>query len=343
MSNPANRSLAAAAAAAAVRPAQATDAPQPALKVSTSIESGADKSACDEGGCTPLHGAVRTSRDSGDASPAAIVPARFGHPPMKAGPLPIDMMAARRVVAARRARISVARAAAGFPDESEWLTELVRPEFKSFEDLVSGPRCHDNPDRLHLIPGLCAEILGADVGTEYALTGDQEFDVPFFHHGDLVVDGNLDVAAEFVVTGSLRVSGILADSGPDSAVAIGGDVRARAVHTDGAMSVGGDIEAEVVYGYYHYRTLRAGTVRARLVIDDEHRTDAVIQANAYFGADHYQQGYGDGVQEVLRELLVDEVFANDEDEEEERLYRELLFERLRKGEPVFRTIPAAAN
>ncbi|MEV8101255.1 MULTISPECIES: hypothetical protein [unclassified Streptomyces] len=340
MSDPVNRSLAA---AAAVSAAQAADASRLAPKVSASIESGADKSARDEGGCTPLHDAVRTQRGSEDVPPAAVVPARFGHPPMKAGPLPIDMVAARRVVAARQVRMSEARAAAGVPDESEWLTELVRPEFKSFEDFVSGPRCHDDPDRLPLIPGLCAEILGDDVGTERALTGDQDLDVPFFHHGDLVVDGNLDVAAEFVVTGSLRVSGILADSGPDSVVAIGGDVRARAVHTDGAMSVGGDIEAEVVYGYYHYRMLRAGTIRARLVIDDEHHTDAVVQANTYFDADHYQQGYGKGVQEVLRELLVDEVFANDEDEEEEHLYRELLFERLRKGEPVFRTIPAAAN
>ncbi|MFE4334663.1 hypothetical protein ACFRQM_36260 [Streptomyces sp. NPDC056831] len=113
------------------------------------------------------------------------------------------------------------------------------------------------------------------------------------------------------------------------------------MHTDGKMSVGGGIEAEVVYGYDNDQTLQAGTIRTRLVIEDEHCTIAVVEADAHFDLDDYQQGYGDGVQEQLRELLVDEVFSNEEDEEQ--LDRTLLFARSREGEPVFRANDATAR
>ncbi|MFF1650371.1 hypothetical protein [Streptomyces sp. NPDC058240] len=167
-------------------------------------------------------------------------------------------------------------------------------------------------------------------------------DAPFFHHGDLVVQGHLDVMAPFVVTGSLTVEGCLSDCGPDSVVAVGGDVTARAVRTGGEMSVGGDIEAEVVHGYYNDHTLQAATIRARLVIEDEHCTIAAVEAETHFDLDDYQQAYGDGVRERLRGLLVGEAFGNEEDEDEEQLDRPLLFDRLREGLPVFRANDATA-
>ncbi|WP_406530399.1 hypothetical protein [Streptomyces sp. I8-5] len=102
------------------------------------------------------------------------------------------------------------------------------------------------------------------------------------------------------------------------------------------MSVDGDIEADVVYGYYNDNTLQAGTIRARLVIEDEHATIATVEADLHFDLDDFQQGHGDGVQEQLRELLVDEVFAVDEDGGREMMDRGLLFARLREGLPVFR-------
>ncbi|MFI8434527.1 hypothetical protein ACIGJO_12390 [Streptomyces sp. NPDC079020] len=254
-----------------------------------------------------------------------------------ARPLPIDMVVARRVVAARRVTRTEAGRAAGPPDGNGWLTELVQPDFGSWEEFTAALRGHARPDRLSLIPGLCAEVLGEDARTVRTPAGGQELNTPFFHHGDLVVDGDLDVWSTFVVTGSLTVSGVLADCAPDSVVAVGGDVRARAVHTEGEMSVGGAIEADVVYGYYNNQTLRARTIRARLVIEDDHRTDATVEAETHLTPDDYQQGYGTGVQEVLREILVDEVFSDDEDQDEEQLDRELLFARLRKAEQVFRT------
>ncbi|MET9658764.1 hypothetical protein [Streptomyces sp. NPDC006510] len=117
----------------------------------------------------------------------------------------------------------------------------------------------------------------------------------------------------------------------------------HAVHTDGEMSVGGDLGAEAVYGYYNDQTLQARTIRARPVIEDEHSTIAGVEADTHFDLDDFQQGYGEGVQERLREVLVDEVFSNEEDEEEEeQLDRTLLFARLREGQPVFRTDEGAA-
>ncbi|MGW1410743.1 hypothetical protein [Streptomyces sp. NPDC002403] len=252
-------------------------------------------------------------------------------------PLPIDMAVARRVAEAMRAAASDACTAAGVPDGSGWLTELVRPEFDSFQELVAVLRNGADPDHVPLIPELCAGILGDAARTDRTLAGDRQVDAPFFHHGDLVVRGHLDIAAPFVVTGSLTVEGCLADCGPYSVVAVGGGVTAHAVHTDGEMSVGGDIAAEVVYGHYNDHTLQAATIRARLVIEDEHCTIAAVKADTHFDLDDYQQGYGEGVQERLRELLVDEVFGDEEGEEdEEQLDRNLLFGRMREGLPVFR-------
>ncbi|MEU9761398.1 hypothetical protein AB0D98_16945 [Streptomyces sp. NPDC047987] len=271
----------------------------------------------------------------------AGAPAHVGHPVTEGGPLPIDMAAVRRVAEATRARLSEACRAAGIPDDSAWLAERVRPEYESYQAFVAELRHDCDPDHVPFLPKLCAEALGDDARTNRSLIGDQEVGEPFFHHGDLIVKGHLDVMAPFVVTGSLTVDGCMEDCGPDSVVAVDGDVTARAVHTDGEMYVGGDIEARVVYGCSNDNTLQARTIRARLVIEDEHCTVAEVEAETHFDLDDFQQGYGDGVQERLRELLVDEVFSNEEDEE--MLDRTLLFARLREGEKVFRADGAASD
>ncbi|MEL5955373.1 hypothetical protein AADR41_11450 [Streptomyces sp. CLV115] len=265
-----------------------------------------------------------------------VTPAPVAQGAVDVGPLPIDMAAARRVAEAMRVTRSEACRAAGVPDDSGWLTEFTRPDFDSFQDFVAALRHDSDPDHVPLIPQLCGRLLGDDARTHRVLTGDQEIRKPFFHHGDLLVKGHLDVVAPFVVTGSLVVEGCLTDCGPDSVVAVHGDVTARAVHTDGEMSVGGVIGAGIVYGQYNDQTLQARTIRARLVIEDEHSTIAAVEADTHFDPDDFQQGYGEGVQERLRELLVDEVFSREEDEDEEQLNRGLLFARLRAGQPVFR-------
>ncbi|WP_189280775.1 ankyrin repeat domain-containing protein [Streptomyces atratus] len=319
----------------------------------TLLERGADVRAVDSRGETPLGFALRlpqfsriqreTRTEIVAMLKAAGAPAHGDDSAVDDRPLPIDMAVARRVAEAKRIAASEACRAAGIPDGSGWLTELVRPKFDSYQEFIAELRNDADPDHVRLIPELCAEMLGDDARTDRTLIGDQRTGAPFFRHGDLVVKGHLDVVAPFVVTGSLTVEGCLADCGPESVVAVGGDVTAHAVHTDGEMSVGGDIEAEVVYGYYNDRTLQTGTIRARLVIEDEHCTIATVEADTHFDLDDYQQGYGDGVQEHLRELLVDQVFSNEEDEDDEQLDRTLLFARLRGGEAVFRANDATAR
>ncbi|WP_326764267.1 hypothetical protein OG978_06490 [Streptomyces sp. NBC_01591] len=312
------------------------------------LERGADNAAVNGLGRTPLGIALRLPEYSMEQRQArseivsllqaAGAPAHVRYPVVEGGPLPIDMEALRQAAGVMRTELSEVCEAAGIPDNSGWLTTLVEPDFDSYQDFVAelGDGC--DPDHLPLLPELCARALGR-TGATRTLVGDQRVDTPFFHHGDLVVKGDLDVVAPFVVTGSLTVEGVLADCGPDSVVAIRGGVTARGVFTNGEMSVDGDIEADVVYGDYNDNTLQAGTIRARLVIEDEHETIASVEAELHFDLDDFEQGYGDSVQEQLRELLVDEVFAvdEDEDEDEEMMDRGLLFARLREGLPVFRT------
>ncbi|MFF3396384.1 ankyrin repeat domain-containing protein [Streptomyces sp. NPDC002669] len=323
----------------------AVDCGRPRL-VELLLERHADTRAVDRLGRTPLGVALRLPRLSQEqrrtraelvaALEAAGAPARVEYPAVEGGPLPIDMTAARRVAQEMHAELSEACRAAGVPDDGGRLTEFTRSEFDSYQDLLTGLRDGFDPDHVPLIPELCARTLGDEARTDRTLTGDQGIREPFFHHGNLLVKGHLDVQAPFLVTGSLTVEGCLVDCGHSSVVAVGGDVTAHGVHTDGEMSVGGVIEAEVVYGYYNDQTLRAGTIRARLVIEDEHETIATVEADTHFDLDEFQQGYGEGVQEQLRELLVDEVFGNEEGEEEQ-LDQTLLFARLREGKPVFRT------
>ncbi|MEE1769268.1 hypothetical protein PUR34_14185 [Streptomyces sp. JV185] len=249
--------------------------------------------------------------------------------------LPIDMAAIREVAAAIRAERAQVCEAAGVPDDSGWITELVAPDFGSCQELVAELADGYDYEQVAWVPELCAKALG-ETGTTRVVDGDCLAQEPFFHHGDLVVKGHLGVGAPFVVTGSLMVEGVLNDCGPDSVVAVHGGVKARGVFTDGEMSIRGDVDAEVVYASYNDHTLQTGVIRARLVIEDDHETIASkIQAELHFDQFDFQQGYGEGVQEQLRELLVDEVFAADEDEE--MLSSELLLDRLREGVLVFRS------
>ncbi|WP_405722308.1 hypothetical protein [Streptomyces sp. NBC_00046] len=251
--------------------------------------------------------------------------------------LPIDMDAIRRVAGVMRTERAAVCEAAGIPDDSGWLAQLVEPDLDSYQEFAAQLREGIDRELLWAVPEMCAKALG-DNGATRTLLGDQLLDTPFFHHGDLVVKGHLHVVAPFVLTGSLTVEGVLMDCAPDSVVAIRGDVTARGMFTDGDVDCG-DIQAEVVYGSYNDHTLQAGTIRARLVIEDDHETIATVEADLYFDQDDYQYDDED-VLAQLRGLLVDEVFAADEDEDEETLDHGLLFERLGEGLPVFR-LPAA--
>ncbi|WPB74162.1 ankryin [Archangium violaceum] len=159
----------------------------------------------------------------------------------------------------------------------------------------------------------------------------------FFHHGDLEVDGDLSIYRPFAVTGNVIVHGVVRDCANDSLINVLGDLKCHALYTDGEFTVGGDIEArDVVLGYYNDHILSAGTIKARVVIEDDHATMASVEAEQHFDIDTYSQGYGEGVPERLHELFVDDVFKVEEEDEGARLDKGELFYRISEGLPVFR-------
>ncbi|MEV7890419.1 ankyrin repeat domain-containing protein [Streptomyces sp. NPDC002817] len=299
------------------------------------LQRGADTAAVNQLGQTPLGVALRLDqyndhqrRARSQIVPmleAAGAPAHVRYPPTEGGPLPIDMDAVRRAAAELRAE----------GEDDPRLQRHVDETYDSYQHFVDVLKRNCGPDGFVWVLELCRRILGA-TGTARTLVGEQEVRTAFFHHGDLVVQGNLQVMRTFVVTGSLTVEGCLADSRPASGIVVGGDVTAQAVYTDGDMHVSGDIEADIVYGCYNDHTLEARTIRGRLVISDDHDVQAHVEAEHHFDIDDYRQGYGEGVQKCLRTLLVDEVFAEDDDDEASLNPGEL-FSRLWEGEAVFRT------
>ncbi|MCP3139683.1 ankyrin repeat domain-containing protein [Pyxidicoccus xibeiensis] len=204
----------------------------------------------------------------------------------------------------------------------------------SAQELATGLYSSGDPDETLAVLAALRDVL--DVPPRHVrLQGPLTLKRPFFHHGDLEVDGHLSIQKPFAVTGSLIVHGVLEDNENDSLVNVLGDVRCHALNTDGDFSVRGAIHArDVVLGFYNDHTLSADTVHARVVIEDEHDVSATVHAEHHFDINTYRQGYGDGVPERLRALFVDEVL-----DEDNQLDNSELFDRLRKGLPVFRGQP----
>jgi ankyrin repeat protein len=250
---------------------------------------------------------------------AAGAPATIAYPVVAGGPLPIDMGAVRQ-------------AAAALPGEPAAVHKALQPDYDSYQELADSLIGGDADCFLPVL-ALCAAVLGPS--TTRTLDGGQ-LDEPFFHHGDLAITGNLQVNTALLVTGSLTVDGCVTDCCHDSLVLVGGDLTASAVLTDGELYVAGTLTAGIVYGDSNDHSLIADTIRARLVIEDEHCVAATVHADDHFDLEAYEQGYGEGVQDRLRQLLVDEVFARDDDDDESRLDAQELFRFLRAGWPVFR-------
>ncbi|MEE1735125.1 hypothetical protein PUR49_00950 [Streptomyces sp. BE147] len=98
-------------------------------------------------------------------------------------------------------------------DDSGWLAGLVECDLDSYQEFVTQLRVTLDPDLLGYVPEMCAKALGGTVMTR-TLISDQQVDIRFFHHGDLVVKGDPGVGAPFVVTGSMTVDGVMGDCAP---------------------------------------------------------------------------------------------------------------------------------
>lgn len=225
---------------------------------------------------------------------------------------------------ALRAAVSAARL-------NRAITSTVARDFSSVQALVAELRDHGEPEqRVAFSARLAALLPRRDV----VLRGDTRLERPFVVHGDLTVEGHLDIRTQVMITGDLIVHGVVRDSGNDSCVTVGHDLRCQALYTDGEFAVGGTLTAtDVVLGYYNDFILAADMIRATLVIEDDHATMASGAAGLYLDMDTYRQGYGEGVNERLRALLVDEVFDEDK---EGQLDNHALFARLREGQRIYR-------
>lgn len=212
-------------------------------------------------------------------------------------------------------------------------------EVDSAQELATGLHSYGEPERPLALLAALRDVL--DVPPRHLrLTGPLKLEQPFFHHGDLEVDGHLGINDAFAVTGNLTVHGVLEDNGNDSRVNVLGDVRCHALYTDGEINIRGTLHArDVVLTYYNDHTLAAGNIQARVVIEDDHGIMSTVQAEHHFDLDTYRQGYGEGVPERLKALFVDEVFKPEEEDEPARLDKGELFYCLREGLPVFREKP----
>ena len=202
----------------------------------------------------------------------------------------------------------------------------------SAQEFATGLHNSGDPDQALAFLAALRDVL--DVPPRHVrLQGPLTLKRPFFHHGDLEVDGHLSIRGPFAVTGSLIVHGVLEDCANNSLVNVLGDVRCHALNTDGDFSVRGDIHArDVVLGHHNDHLLSAAAIHARVVIKDDHAVSAEVHAEHHFDINTYHgQDRGGGVPERLRALFVDEVL-----DEDGWLCNSDLFDRLRKGLPVFR-------
>lgn len=220
------------------------------------------------------------------------------------------------------------------------LSKLGRFSFKfevdSAQEVATGLHSYGEPSEALARLAALRDVLGVPP-RPLRLAGPLTLRSAFFHHGDLEVDGDLDIHRPFAVTGNLIVHGVVRDNTNDSLVNVLGDVKCHGLYTDAEFSVRGDIEArDVVLGYYNDHILSANTLKARVVIEDDHATMASVESEHHFDMDTYSQGYGEGVPERLHALFVDEVLRKEDEEEEARLDKGELFDRISKGLPVFR-------
>ena len=151
------------------------------------------------------------------------------------------------------------------------------------------------------------------------------------HLGDLELKGDHRETALLVVTGRLKVEGVLTDCGPESMILVGGDLKAKALNTDGEIVVGGNLSVEqVIYGHYNDNCLWVGAnLTARVLIEDDH---AVICEDSLNVENHVQQ-----VTPEASALFVDAALSLADGEK--RVDRSKLFELIKANKPYFRGEP----
>jgi len=217
------------------------------------------------------------------------------------------------------------------PDQEEFL----ETEFDSFGQLIKMmSRAVSSEEYLRVVDLIVASFSPESAAAREGVTTDLNA-APFFHFGDLHIDGDLVFYNTFVVTGDLSISGCLVDSYPESSLMVGGNLRARSVFSEGEINVGGKLScSDVAYIYYNGALVRAELLQARLVIEAGPRIGSPIEGEHVFAHDDYEQGHAEGVNDQLRKILIPSLF-NGPDCDPGHLSEKNLLKHLRAGDDVF--------
>lgn len=167
-----------------------------------------------------------------------------------------------------------------------------------------------------------------------ALAGDLAIESCQVILGDAIVSGSVQNNGALVVFGDLTIEGIYGDAAWDwSVLAVGGSVRARGLVSSGDCLIAGDVlVSDVVYGHYNDNPLLVGgTLRARILLEDQHYTRA--------SAREVQETVSRADRARLRELFVEALFDDDDDDDDNgrALSTDLLFDHLEQGLDIYRS------
>ena len=205
--------------------------------------------------------------------------------------------------------------------ENGWIEqlEMSRTSPGDFADAFKGEYSYfeDSLEHVAVLAGMVDTLRPPQV-----IKGDLELDGPMIVPGNLEVEGFLFTSSVLIVLGDLEAK-VIGDCGPDSLIVIQGDVRTSMLWTDGEFHVAGDLVAtDLVYGAYNDNILAAKTIKAPVVVQDDHDMQAEIEAPHHIAYDS---------QEPLIEVFIEGAFNEDEE-----LDFEFLKEKLLAGEPVRR-------
>jgi hypothetical protein len=132
---------------------------------------------------------------------------------------------------------------------------------------------------------------------------------PYFWHGDLTVDGKLDLdeGAWMIVTGNLTVGDVFVDDYHGSQLVVGGTMTVGRMTTMGGVVVLGDLRVKdgIVADGNDASLWVAGTLTAPIVVTNYHNIDATKEKCRRV-VTHNQ--HETAKKRELRELFVDSVF-----------------------------------
>ncbi|MCU0849318.1 MAG: ankyrin repeat domain-containing protein [Spirochaetes bacterium] len=145
--------------------------------------------------------------------------------------------------------------------------------------------------------------------------------------GDLRIEGDLNLSVPLLVTGNLTVSGVINDCGPDSLLAVAGNLSARGLDTDGEVIVGGDVRVDdVIWGTYNDESLSVGGgLKSPVLIEDDH----CIEVNGKLDVKYYKYSNTD---KELMDIFIPDVFTKKGKE----LDKDKLFKHISEGKNVFK-------